>query len=127
MNDVSRRVAVLAKEKGFNGKSRNFFKDENSARTKESFNSMVSYKPYVFRDWNNSKEFINHITAPTQSQLQKWLRDKKIIVLVCHIGFDNEPFYYTIINHPRELDENDYFSTYEDAIDVGLFNALTLL
>ena len=61
-------VAKLAKEKGFNWICLHYFRTKN----KDLF------RVFPCEDWSNIEDRIN---APTQSLLQRWLREEKGIVI----------------------------------------------
>lgn len=66
------------------------------------------------------------IAAPTQSELQKWLRDvHKIHISI--LSYSQESWTYRVTTPNQSLDEglghND-FNTYEDALEDALFNSL---
>jgi hypothetical protein len=79
----------------------------------------------------------NYYHAPTQSLLQKWLRDvHKIIVLPNRDVHKNyKGYYYHTMTHYVEADkpiivtEEDWknFDTYEAALEAGLLKALKLI
>jgi len=96
-----------------------------------------------YKDWNNYK--FKHIheaySAPTQSVLQRWLREIKNIHI--QIMFDSSITvnkYYVIIkikdvtktkniyyNFLMRDNHISYFDTFEDALEAGLKQCLTLL
>ena len=74
----------------------------------------------------------NTILAPTQSLLQKWLREKFNIIVtaftdfvtwqveIIHPDLEN-PFYF-------DFDDNgDYMNSYEDALELGLQKGLEII
>lgn len=71
------------------------------------------------------------ISAPPQSILQKWLRDRDLHIEV--LLSDNRPwdtFYYRVMRIGRYFTlshDGKYFPRYEDALEAGLFNALNQL
>jgi hypothetical protein len=110
---ITFETAELAKEKGFDISSRSdgvgmdVFKNGRLTHT-------------IFYDKN-------HIYAPTQSLLQKWLREKHNIH-IC-VKFFGQSHQYTL-----EVSE-DYYSptryigieTYEEALEKGLYESLLLI
>ena len=69
-------------------------------------------------------------TAPTQSLLQKWLREKhNIIVLVDYEGIDGYYYkYYYYINEVKKYNASDKnYITFEEAYEIGLQEALKLI
>jgi len=70
--------------------------------------------------------------APPQSMLQKWLRDEKDIDIDVEtdVSFekDNPKFYTVGIHNITDwIPRKDQFSTYEEALEVGLQEALKLI
>ena len=114
---VSFKVAKLAKEKGFDIECDRSFYTQGHDLIPSLLNSNYKYSPFL-------------CIAPTQSLLQKWLREKhKIIILidiifddfVCKIRKDNETEFVYYNNHVRR------FKVYEQALEVGLYKALKLI
>lgn len=109
---VSFETAKLAKEKGF---------------------SICTLKCYDYRDYNNkihpeiwfteSRNFgQSMIFAPTQSLLQKWLREECNIFLQIDVNF----CYKIYANDELETESSDY-NNYEQALEKGLIEALKLI
>lgn len=120
---ITFKTAKLAKEKGFNELSFNYFLMDGTAEEdleKNYFNNNIqTYKN------------INTISQSSQSLLQKWLRDiHNIIVLISpYIGETAEGWSGEIyINRQFGLTGgiSDY-DTYEEALEVGLQKALKSL
>ena len=137
---ISFETALLVKEKGFDWLV--------------GYAYGLSGKSHQTRleDWNNFKLHDQNTSAPTQSLLQKWLRDEhKIYVSVerCVIGSDEWEFGYFIEWLPKEhhndkrrvgffkekrsfQDNYPYnyvgaWHTYEHGLEEGLKEALKLL
>ena len=125
---ISFETAKLAKEKGF------------SEFTQEVFNQFG--KLFIF----NSGLLTNHerIQAPTQSLLQKWLRETHFLnVEVTHHGYNKEDNHFSFrakvktITKIKQSDNNgclsdvqgDFyiFRSYEQALEKGLQEALKLI
>lgn len=137
---VSFDIAKLAKEKGFDapiGKlySKHYYTADGKLDGDVSyhFKEMANVRN---RDGkltkDNMPEFIGY-SAPTQSFLQKWLRDThKIEVLIIRpYNFAGEPFWsYEIFIGGRystvASDEKEYKS-YEEALEYGLLQGLNLI
>ena len=105
-------TAILAKEKGFDYDTDDYY----SSKTKVT---SVSYNEYP---------------APTQSLLQKWLREKHNIHIVVNIGIPHGSkycsFYSNVIRfnktHKSKF-RSEFYKSHEDALESGLFNALELI
>ena len=106
---ISFETAKLAKEKGFE-KLCNFSYDEDEIITA------------------NCEQAYNFV-APTQSLLQKWLREKHNFH-IC-IWFNSLTGKYRIDSPIDELDilfeKLNEFKTYEEALEYGLFEILKLI
>jgi hypothetical protein len=107
-------TAKLAKEKGFDCKS-NFY---NWYGSDKILNQMYDLE--------------NIILAPTQSLLQKWLREKhKILVEATH--FTAEYFTYNLYKRDNIIyilklgGLDNICNTYEEALEKGLQEALKLI
>ena len=136
---ISFEIAKLAKEKGFDWKCQHYFSSahpEIGIDVEEGFNHAQSSKgTYVgpkdiLIDRNSYKGGI--FSRPTQSLLQRWLREKhKIDVLpsLLEMYFQaSNPKYVTKISHYLRVQEftKDY-GTYEEALEEGLQKALKLI
>lgn len=131
-NIISFKVAKLAKEKGFKAISR--YGHEASLYDKDG--THVYYTNYGFMGSGLNDEYIS---APTQSVLQKWLRDVHDIHVnpwcnasgwawelertngthISLMGIDDNVF---------EIEpESGMFKTYEEALEAGLQEALKLI
>jgi hypothetical protein len=114
---ISFETAKLAKEIGFNWPTRyyyDFIGDRGSDRTDVN--------------WNQSKEEL--YSAPTQSLLQKWLREIHNIMFVIKPFYDNSMKKTTYVADPIIAGKTNKIAredTYEEALEVGLFEALKLI
>lgn len=73
-----------------------------------------------------SNEYFTIYEAPTQSLLQKWLREKhKLFVYV--LDDDRIGKYYWGVSNLFSSSENPDFNTYEEALEVGLQQALKFI
>ena len=109
-------VAKLAKEKGFDWICPHYFRTKN----KDLF------RVFPCEDWSDIEDRIN---APTQSLLQRWLREEKKWNIVVRM-YNNEGYYWFIQNSKGELQESyftyadEMFATYELALEDALKYAL---
>jgi hypothetical protein len=127
---ISFETAKLAKEKGFNIPVRyGVF----GIKMKLTENHGWTYnRKLELRNWNTSNA--NSYSIPTQALLQKWLREvHKIIIIPLPID-SYDSWYYKIFlpdvispffEIPIYLDNE--FKTYEEALEVGLQEALKLI
>lgn len=127
---ISFETAKLAKEKGFDWSTFDSY-------SKGILKSNTLHNSY---DFNNDPNFKGRLSAPTQSLLQKWLREVHNIHVHCftyafgwYVKHDNTP-------NPELWDKDkrwdsfnpeavigDQFKTYEEALEVGLIEALKLI
>lgn len=148
---ITFETAKLAKEKGFNipqNKMYSYGKDMFEYIDKVRFYDGIKYEcsetPY---NWNDDKSptSTKYFSAPTQSLLQKWLREKHGIHIVL-IPTINAAWTYKTTTVLSERDEEviigikdvgdlppyknvcgEDFSTYEKALERGLQEALKLI
>lgn len=126
---ISFKTAKLAKEKGFNITNRNSY-DENTGL-------MLPLDPH-----GHCYTLEGVCPAPTQSLLQKWLREEHNIHIKVDDFIDDETgieWDYEIVIIGTDLDERgNYiplisydierkFKTYEEALELGLEEALNLI
>ena len=142
---VSFKVAKMAKEKGFNelcskyychkyGKSEYFRKEHGKLKefeTKDEYGDKIGV---YFRKKSTGQPHI--IIAPTQSLLQKWLRDKhKLYVTIdCCVYGDPERYAAYLSGYGKKglfanpiVDGFTIYDNYEKALEEGLEEALKLI
>jgi hypothetical protein len=119
---ITFETAKLAKEKGLSG-----------IRTIEYYNNGKLYSGAWDDgklDWNgephdNMGDLTKYCSAPTQSLLQKWLREKH------NLFYGAMPIYTGIYFRPTRLDCSiinlGTYHTYEEALEVALQEALKLI
>ncbi len=131
---ISLVTAKLAKEKGFdvgcNGSYTEFLKTHKSDNPSFAMKKGEIEFDGSFYFTNNSpmSDFSNEnytmYSAPTQSLLQKWLREKHGLILwIEFTGVENLKWVYIIFGIPREYMGNSY----EECLEVGLQKALELI
>ena len=113
---ISFETAKLAKEKGFDELTQHVYgHNKTNANYGKAVERPVLYGTTV-------------IFAPTQSLLQKWLREEKGISV--EVGSYNDGWSCDLVNkegHIKELfDNGGVFDTYEEALEEGLKEALRL-
>jgi hypothetical protein len=110
---VSYTTAVLAKEKGFNLRTESLYRSATQI--------IYSIHGYDF-----------DIAAPTQTALQKWLRDVHKLHIEISCGSDTEfGVIYGGCETPEwvrdDKQEVVFFNTYEESLEEGLKGALELI
>jgi hypothetical protein len=140
---ITFETAKVAKEKGFNIPCFDYYNPKYNTTFKG-----VEYDSdgYIEWDWNNNStskiaspypnvEIKGQCSAPTQSLLQKWLREKHSIHILMNVGMNNgviQFFYCNVFIFGKNLYKCRFRSktsiyTYEEALEEGLFEALTLI
>ena len=111
---ISFETAKLAKEKGFHISSRGEGMGKRVFINGELVNTIFSSK--------------DHIHAPTHSLLQKWLREVHNIHITI-TSISQESWQYHIQKPGDKLGDNynEDFENFEEALEVGLYQALLLL
>ena len=113
---ISFETAKLAKEKGFHISSRGEGMGKRVFINGELVNTIFSSK--------------DHIHAPTQSLLQKWLREVHNVSIKIDDYYTNSRvrFDYNICELGSQEDNPvGVFETYEEALEIGLYQALKLI
>ena len=113
---ISFETAILAKEKGFNISSRGEGMGKRIFINGELVDTIFSSK--------------DHIHAPTQSLLQKWLREVHEISIKIDDYYTNSRvrFDYNVCELGSQEDNPvGIFETYEEALEIGLQEALKLI
>jgi len=114
---ISFETALLAEKKGFDKRVENCYGKATE----------ILYSKMTHTNCKND-EFNVHVSAPTQSLLQKWLREEHDIQII--IGSDYKYYDFGIslekgfngINH-----KNYKYTTYELALETCLFKALNMI
>lgn len=114
---ISFETAKLAKEKGFNIYQDYQYVDNENTDFKSSFYRHNDYQCTLIK-----KLYF----APTQSLLQRWLREvHNIIVEVQFYSYNN--WNYSIYLNEPITEVTPKFKTYEEALEEGLQEALKLI
>lgn len=145
---VTFRTSNLAKEKGFDEYCTEGYNLKKELTTIDiSSDSILGGKSVQYKNSKlpkysieaNQRWHINNcanVTAPTQSLLQKWLREKHLYHFHIYYGRDRKwclDIYYMdvdedyatgLMNQPNEFMN---FDTYEEALEEGLYQALKLI
>lgn len=117
-------TAKLAKEKGFDWVCRLWYEDFNKNRL---------FEPISPSNYNNHITFSKVISAPTQSLLQKWLREKHKIFIEIYVQWDNicdfnllneDSFAYSF---DKPSYEGKGYGSYEKTLEIALQEALKLI
>ena len=118
------QVAKLAKEKGFNWKVINYFKLSTIS------NPLIEdeCRPQNINSLQSNPIF----SRPTQSLLAKWLREEHhlIVIVAYQYEHDSTPYSYWIYKENNSLPLNQWINdlkTYEEALELGLIEALKLI
>ena len=134
---ITFETAKLAKEKGFDFRCEKAYFEtlKHALETSRDGEITFPYKPPRILKRNYGDEFTIFIAeAPTQSLLQKWLREKHEIYVSPResYSFDNTLEYVctvngTYVNHNIKDKPINRFDTYEQALEVGLQEGLKLI
>jgi len=129
---ITFETAKLAKEKGFDIPIQHTVNKQNLVYSEYSKDLVKMIDTNVVDNWNDPK-FIEICSAPTQSLLQKWLREVHKINLVpdcMWIKGGYECTGYDLNNENKEiisLTKYGKYPTYEEALEAGLQEALKLI
>lgn len=118
---ITKETAILAKKKGFDVSSLNQYRLDTNGNFEESYHGMIVHD-----------HIVEIIKRPTQSLLQRWLREVHKIDLVITISEFSRTYgfkLYYINNGITECINERFnkFETYEEALEFGLQKALELL
>ena len=113
---VSLEVAKLLKENGFDCPCQAFY----------NTNGILAVSPvHTVNDELEDSD----IACPTLYMTQKWLREERGIHIVIDFKSKNSWYYRTYDLHENELNEQseEYFNTYECALQAGILEALKII
>jgi len=116
------KTGELAKKKGFDVElNMYYFIHNNNSEPSPILNGKMSD---LKSDWN---QHYNTVSAPTQSLLQKWLREyHKIYVRVDTV--EDKRHYSWVKQYDKDIVLNlETKETYEEALEIGLYKALELI
>jgi hypothetical protein len=129
---ISFETAKLAKEKGFDLPTINCYNVDNRLLEfipviKGGIKDAVLHGgDILFDDWNNNGK--ESKSAPTQSLLQKWLREKHDIhIMICPKQLPDNSIVYYIYKNKTKRNFNGLFDTYEEALETALQEELKLI
>ena len=118
---VEKKTAKLARQAGFSEKCYWYLCPQGRFRNKTEL------------DWNSINVPYEHSSLPTQSLLQKWLREVHGIEVIPSPSFKRKS-YGCEVYHYTEKNETGYvpielgsFKTYEEALEEGVQEALKLI
>jgi len=150
---ITFKTAKLAKEKGFEIPSARFYctdgvirfhpfsifhLDEDEVDELEEDSILINDGKFIVSLWEDRNLTIGNILAPTQSLLQKWLREgHNINVSVRHVIEDYYICEMTFLSSRYMFKDahkiylysliGTHFKTYEEALEKGLQEALKLI
>lgn len=124
---VSFKVAELAKQKGFD------IKIQQKNQVYDCFLGVID-KNFISDDvqnWND-KKYADICSAPTQSLLQSWLRDKHNLNISIQLGYGIPNswwsyFIQSIKDDSLIVNTENIFYSYEEALEDGLYEALKII
>ena len=136
MKLVSFNTAVLGKEIGFDEFCNDVYIDYLQD-TEYSKKGVFLSKDSILKGCNSfsySNEYYKVISAPQQTILQKWLREKHLLHIEIY-GFvsgdeETRQYYHCIRNMKKYsdlTDDSETFDEYEDCLEDGLLTALNLI
>jgi len=109
---ISFETAKLAKEKGFDAPSHYYYSKSKT---------FIHHSPY------NQLHLLD-LAAPTQSLLQKWLREvHKLHITLTSISQESWQYHITKVGESLGIRYEQDFNTYEEALEVGLLEGLKLI
>lgn len=125
-------TSKLSKEKGFDWKVLGHYRDEGGLYVKELIYGSSPYNMNCEKE--QSLWSCKLYSAPPQSLLQKWLRDVHDLDVESKLANQNfkKSYYFGIYVYNGEFRDqisqtNIRYNTYEEALEVGLLEALKLI
>ncbi len=131
---VSKETAILAREKGYNFYSKYFHTDSfGLCYIDESGEFLYNTEGHHQYDCNGDFSFGERYYAPTQSLLQRWLREvHNIHISVGNIYNDWSKWSFAVVVKNKGIiisfrNDKNIFNSYEEALEIGLLKALKLI
>ena len=132
---ISFETAKLAKEKGFSERVRFIWYDNKMKPFIED--NLIREYGYIPGEWNGNMHYKKdpsetYTSAPTQSLLQKWLREEHNIHILTRPFHDSLLGKTTCIADVIRIGDgrvlkSPRMDTYEEALEIALQNALMLI
>ena len=123
---ISFETSKIAKEKGFNESVIDWWEKDKHGSWREEYPESYDF------GYGTYNEYDYKISRPTQSLLQKWLRDDHKLNI--SVDVENNKFSYFIarfgqvsLGKPTGWGETDEFDSYEEALEKALVKALKLI
>jgi len=129
---VSFETALLAKELGFNGGCYNYYWEEKNGRlnTMTWGTKLITNKELIWCSKNYQKglQDCKFCSAPTQAHLQKWLRERGIMIWVEPTYYDGW-LYACNVSYPNGLYETVGIEngTWDEQLKEGLISGLNFI
>ena len=127
---ISFETAKLAKEKGFDIKCSSHWSTYDNDGL---LNNFLSIEDGISRNYNNYKyPYITNkkeelFSAPTQTLLQRWLRETKNIIISVMFEISSYELFIDDGYYNGSVGFDNTFDTYEEALEYGLLEALKLI
>ena len=123
---ISFNTATLAKEKGFNWGCNMYYQDSPRAGSFAINNINNSLIDELHKEDPNC---VIYYACPTQSLLHKWLREVHKLSVEVGNEYQLKSWNCYIVNQDNDskpilTKDDEYFSTYEAALEEGLYKAL---
>ena len=123
---VSFEVALLLKEKRFNEPTLTCYRFDDS---EDKYNIISESSFHYFNNQENKDNYVADISAPAQSVLQRWLREKYDIHIIV-VSSNIEGYNYGVVKEKGFLgiSPNIFpFETYEEALEQALLEGLQMI
>lgn len=120
---VSRELALLLKQAGFDWKCREYYYNFTTTGWSLNFDDN-------FINWNSWSEL--YISAPTLEVAQKWLREEKNLILLIDMTpsyCNGKPMGYKFVIHVSCGNHiwGEWKDTYEEALEAGIKKVLEMI
>lgn len=131
LKSIEFETAKLAKEVGFNIDTYSYYWDDDGEV--HSMNE-VSLVDGICDNWNNNFKYSDYYSAPEQALLQQYLREVHGVIIEIRVdGWFEKGEYlgYRVfiwkIGEPMTSDDEGMYASYEEALEVGLYNSLKII
>lgn len=125
---ITFETAKLAKEKGFKISCYHAYNVDNKLEectTSELTGKVVKYSADLIKTLDFHSKDNECYLAPTQSLLQKWLREEHTLHIEIYVQLGFKHYSFSIL--PLAIEDRVNYKTYELALEAGLLEALKAL
>lgn len=123
---IKYNTAKLADEKGFRIGCKYAINENDEVESSDEYTGDPYFTHEETIEATDNTE-VPHYLCPTQSLLQKWIREEKNVDVFVVPAIKEEHYEWLINGEGFEMECDEAFGTYEEALENGLYESLKLI